>query len=142
MEYCRIHASGDFDSLENVNLWCEIVGDCKNTRFWTYTKRVDFESAFDNYDNANIVRSIIPGIGFNFGTCEYILNAYKELLNRGESVYICRCGVDKNQHCNTCKGCSVNKYVLFIEHSTSYIAEKDPLYETVKTIIESQKKPE
>ena len=94
-----------------------------------------------NFDNANIVKSVIPHIGVNYGTCEYILGAYETLKAAGLPVYICRCGIDKNQHCTNCKGCSVNKYVLFIEHSTEYKAEKDPLYPVLKAIIESQELP-
>ena len=58
----------------------------------------------------------------------------------GKSVYICRCGVDKNQHCTNCKGCSKNDYVLFIEHSTDYKAENDPCFNELKEIIERQPK--
>ena len=86
------------------------------------------------------MKSVIHGFGYNFGHCGYILTVYKALKEQGKDVYICRCGVDKEQHCVNCKGCSKNEYVLFIEHSTEYKAELDPLYEEVKRIIESQAK--
>lgn len=140
MEFIRIHASGDFVNSDYIKTWQEIVKECSNTIFWTYTKNKEAENAFDDLKNINIVHSLIPHIGFNFGHCDYILATYNELKKQGKSVYICRCGIDKNQHCTNCHGCSKNEFVLFIEHSTEYKAEKDPLYETIKAIIESQPK--
>lgn len=134
----RIHAAGDFFSTEYIAMWREIVKACPGTAFWTYTKNADAETAFDDLFNINIVHSIIHGYGFNFGHCGYILRVFKALKDAGKDVYICRCGVDKNQHCTNCKGCSKNAYVLFIEHSTSYKAENDPLYPELVKLIESQ----
>lgn len=142
IKFVRIHASGDFFSLDYIVMWKEIVAETKETIYWTYTKNAVAESAFDAFDNANIVKSIIPGHGLNYGHCDYIIDTYNALKEAGKKVYICRCGIDKNQHCNDCKGCSVNDYVLFIEHSTEYKAEKDIFFEAVKAIIESQKRPE
>ena len=56
----------------------------------------------------------------------------------GKAVYICRCGIDKKQHCTNCRGCSKNEIVLFIEHSTEYKAEKDPAFAALKAIIDAQ----
>lgn len=136
----RIHASGDFFSVEYIEAWKEIVKACGFTVFWTYTKNASAESAFDDFTNINIVKSIVNGFGFNFGKCAYILKVYRALKEIGKDVYICRCGIDKNQHCTNCKGCSVNKYVLFIEHSTDYKAENDPIFPELKAIIEAQAK--
>lgn len=138
IKLCRLHASGDFFSVEYIDMWREIVRECPDTLFWTYTKNADAVNAFDGFDNANIVKSIIPGKGFNFGHCDYILRVYKELKAAGNSVYICKCGIDKNQHCTNCKGCAKHDFVLFIEHSTSYKAEKDAAFPELKAIIESQ----
>lgn len=140
IEFVRLHASGDFDSIEYIEMIKEVVKECKTTTFWTYTKNDKAVNAFDEFDNANIVKSIIPHFGFNFGHCDYILAVYKELKKQGNSVYICRCGIDKNQHCTNCKGCSKNEFVLFIEHSTEYKAETDPCFEELKALIESQEK--
>ena len=140
IEFCRIHASGDFASDEYIEMWKEIVSACTNTVFWTYTKVQNASNAFDEFDNANIVKSLIPHYGFNFGHCDYILAVYKELKRQGKSVYICRCGIDKDQHCTNCKGCSRNEFVLFIEHSTEYKAEIDSCFEELKAVIESQEK--
>ena len=142
----RIHAAGDFmteDPAAYANTWHYIAEnarglDGKKHVFWTYTKVEQFETLFDDLDNANIVKSKIKGIGFNFGHCDYIIRAYEMLKARGENVYICRCGIDKNQHCQSCGHCSSATYVLFIEHSTEYNAEKDPLFPVLKAIIEAQ----
>ncbi len=142
IKLCRIHAAGDFFSAEYLAAWLEIVSVCKDCAFWSYTKNKVAEKAFDGARNCNIVKSIIPGYGFNFGHCDYILMVYKALKEAGKAVYICRCGIDKNQHCINCKGCSVNEIVLFIEHSTEYKAENDPAFPELKAIIDSQEKPE
>ena len=137
----RIHAAGDFNT-ENpeqyANMWFDIAEKFSTFLFWTYTKVKRFENLFDNLKNANIVKSVIPHIGVNFGHCDYIINAYYTLKELGKSVYICKCGIDKNQHCENCKVCATYEYVLFIEHSTSYKAEKDPLYNKLCEIINNQ----
>lgn len=135
---CRIHASGEFFNSEYVEMWRDVITKCKECAFWTYTKNKEAENAFSELPNANIVKSIISGFGFNFGKCSYILMVYKALKEAGKSVYICKCGIDKNQHCTNCKGCSKNDYVLFIEHSTDYRAELDPAFNELKDIIEKQ----
>lgn len=140
IKLCRIHAAGDFFSIEYIEMWERICKACENCLFWTYTKNAAAQSAFDDIPNANIVKSCVPGFGFNFGHCDYILKVYKALKAMGKSVYICRCGIDKNQHCVNCHGCANNEYVLFIEHSTSYKAEEDPAFPELKAIIESQAK--
>ena len=137
---CRIHASGDFVNDLYIEAWKRIVKECPETVFWTYTKNIKAEAAFDKLDNINVVKSIIPGYGFNFGHCDYIIKVYNALKAAGKSVYICRCGIDKNQHCTNCKGCSKNEVVLFIEHSTNYKAVEDPYFEELKQIIEAQDK--
>lgn len=137
----RFHASGDFDNNGYIAITVEIVKACPECVFWTYTKNKNAEHAFDGLDNANIVKSMIPHVGFNFGHIDYIMAVYAELKRQGKSVYICRCGIDKNQHCNKCTACSKNDYVLFIEHSTEYKADKDPLYPEIVKLIESQEKP-
>ena len=138
IKICRIHASGDFDSPEYIAAWRRIVKESPETIFWTYTKNIQAENAFNDLSNINVVRSIIPGIGFNFGHCDYIIRVYNALKAIGKSVYICRCGIDKKQHCTNCRGCYENEIVLFIEHSTEYKAEKDPMYNELKRLIESQ----
>lgn len=134
----RIHAAGDFFGLEYLEMWKRIIKANPDTVFWTYTKMRDFENAFDEFENANIVSSIIPGYGFNFGKCAYIMKVYHALKAAGIPVYICRCGIDKNQHCTNCKSCSENKFVLFLEHATGYKPEKDPLFPEFIALVENQ----
>ena len=144
IKYVRIHATGDFFGRSYALAWLEIVKACPECIFWTYTKSYghgfdDVLNEINSLPNANIVESVIAGCGFNYGHISYILDTYYKLLSQGEKPYICRCGIDPNQHCESCTGCSTHKYVLFIEHSTEYKAEKDPLYIDIKKLIESQK---
>jgi len=137
----RIHAAGDFNtenSADYADMWHDIAEKQTNFEFWTYTKCREYETLFDDLDNANIVKSVIHGIGVNYGHCEYIINAYYTLKELGKKVYICKCGIDKNQHCQGCHVCSTYEYVLFVEHSTGYNAEKDPLYKKLVNIINNQ----
>ena len=137
----RIHAAGDFNtenSDEYAELWHDIASRFNSFRFWTYTKIKKYENLFDDLKNANIVKSVIPSVGINYGHCDYIINAYYTLRNMGVPVYICKCGIDKNQHCERCGICATYKYVLFVEHSTDYKAELDPLYDTLVDIINNQ----
>ena len=137
----RIHAAGDFKTADPeayTAMWHDIAKKNNTYRFWTYTKIKKYESLFDDLKNANIVKSVIPGIGFNFGHCDYIINAYYTLKELGKSVYICKCGIDKNQHCERCGVCATYEYVLFVEHSTGYNAEKDPLYNKLVEIVNNQ----
>lgn len=138
IKICRIHAAGDFFNVEYINAWRRIIAECNTTVFWSYTKNAAAEKAFDDLSNVNIVKSIIPGIGFNFGHCDYIIMAYNALKAAGKNVHICRCGIDDMQHCNNCTACSKNDFVLFVEHSTGYNAKSDPAYEAVKQLIDLQ----
>lgn len=139
IKYIRIHATGDFIANE-ARGWYEIFKDMPQLIGWTYTKCdiVGDIALLDSLSNFNIVDSVIKGCGYNFGHIDYILKTYEALKARGENVYICRCGIDKNQHCSNCTTCSQNKNVLFIEHSTEYKAAADPLYNTIAALIESQ----
>ena len=149
IKLCRIHAAGDFFSLEYAEMWKRIAQAFPDTIFWTYTKNKPCEKIFDGLVNANIVKSVIKvnGInGFNFGPCDYIMHCYQVLKKAGKKVHICFCGIEKAaqiepKHCTNCKGCSENEYVLFIEHSTDYQAEKDPLFpELVKLVLSQDSK--
>lgn len=137
----RVHAAGDFNTenpLCYAKIWKKVAKQNTTKRFWTYTKVREFETFFDDVPNFNIVRSVIPKVGINFGTCEYIINAYYTLKSLDIPVYICKCGFDENQHCAGCEVCSKYKYVLFIEHSTKYNAFSDPLFEKLQLIVNNQ----
>ncbi len=137
----RVHAAGDFNTenpLCYAKIWKKVAKQNTTKSFWTYTKIQEFETFFDDVPNFNIVRSVIPKVGVNFGTCEYIINAYYTLKSLDIPVYICKCGFDENQHCAGCKVCSKYKYVLFIEHSTKYDALSDPLFKKLQAIVNNQ----
>ena len=137
----RIHAAGDFNTAnpdQYASMWLELATAFPAFRFWTYTKIKRFEGLFDGLKNANIVKSVIPHLGVNFGHCDYVINAYYTLLSMGCSVYICKCGIDKNQHCERCGVCATYDFVLFLEHSTSYKAENDPLFDKLCEIVNNQ----
>lgn len=134
----RIHAVGDFFSGEYLKMWHDIARDFPELIFWTYTKVRAFENAFADLENANIVKSIVDGFGFNFGHCDYIIGMYKALRELGVKVHICRCGIDKDQRCAGCHKCSECEFVLFIEHSTSYKAEEDPRYNELVELVNNQ----
>lgn len=136
----RIHATGDFFSKAYLNMWIDIVKENPGVTFWTYTKEYGAETAFDAFPNANIVKSNVPGAEYNYGHVDYIIAVYDMLKAMGKSVYICRCGIDKNQHCTNCTACAKCEHVLFIEHSTGYNAEKDPRYNDIVKLIDSQDK--
>lgn len=77
----RIHASGDFFNMGYALMWRRIAENNPSVLFWTYTKNKECQSVFDGLGNANIVKSVIPGKGFNFGHCDYILACYEYLKN-------------------------------------------------------------
>lgn len=137
----RIHAAGDFNTKnadKYVKMWVEIIAAFPSFRFWTYTKIKKYEHAFDHLINGNIVKSIIPNIGVNYGHCDYLINTYYTLQSIGHSVYICKCGFDNGQHCERCSVCASYDFVLFLEHSTSYNAKEDPLYPKLYEIVMNQ----
>lgn len=135
---CRVHVAGDFFSSAYVDMWREIAQTFPGVTFWTYTKVRTAEGAFDDIRNFNVVKSLIPGHGFNYGNCAYIIALYEALRGMRKRVYICRCGIDETQHCFDCGACRSCDYVLFLEHSTKYNAQEDALFPVLKCIIESQ----
>ena len=139
---CRIHAAGDFFNAAYIEMWRDICRACPECLFWSYTKNPAAESAFDNIENCNIVKSLIPGRGKNYGKAGYVMSLYYALKAAGKTVYICRCGIDKNQHCTNCRHCAESEFVLFLEHGTSYKPEDDPLFPAFVALVESQEEEE
>lgn len=135
----RIHAAGDFFSAVYIDVWKSTALMYADVNMWTYTKYGPAEHAFDDIKNFNVVSSIIAGKGVNYGHIDYVLAMYEYLQQAGVPVHICRCGIDKNQHCQNCRGCTLYKFVLFIEHSTDYDAKSDPLYPVIVAVINAQK---
>ena len=137
----RIHASGDFFSVEYIDAWKRIIAAFPGTVFWSYTKNPLAESAFDQFDNCNIVKSRLPDLSLNYGTAREIMDKYAMLMAMGKTVYICRCGIDDRQHCVNCSACARFDYVLFIKHGDKkYDVKKDPLLPAITALIESQDK--
>ena len=142
----RIHVTGDFFSKAYLQMWVDIVRDFPGVTFWTYTKETAAEKAFDCFENANIVKSNIPGAdlfdsataGYNFGHADYVIAIYNMLKDMGKSVYICRCGMDEKQHCDTCQGCAKCDYVLFLEHGTDYNPVMDPAFPAFVDAVNAQ----
>lgn len=142
----RIHVSGDMVNVEYCDMWTKIAAAYPNTIFWTYTKQycksAAMAAALDRFNampNCNIVPSIVNG-KLNFGECEFIIKLYNELKKKGNNVWICRCGIDKNQHCNDCSHCYKSDYVLFLKHSDGkYNPLNDPYYPDFVKLVESQK---
>lgn len=135
----RVHISGDFFSTEYIQMWIEIEEACLDTRFWAYTKNEEAEISFDALERFNIIRSLIPSVGMNYGKCAHIIEAYEKLTAMGIKTHICRCAIDKEQHCDNCKACSELMYVLFLLHGDrNYNPEEDPDYERLVALIESQ----
>lgn len=162
IEMCRIHVSGDFFSRDYAEMWHKVICSNRQCIFWTYTKMFghgfdDVLQAIDREENANIVKSVIQGIGFNFGHAGYLIRVYKELKAAGKNVHICACGLDKlidkkprgykktkeekaaEIHCNKCSSCFKCEYVLFLEHGTKYNPLTDPDFpEFVKLVKQQQ----
>lgn len=141
--YFRIHAAGDFFGRDYVEMWQRIAAACADVTFWTYTKQWgrgydDALQALDSMGNVNIVKSLTADGRINFGHAGYLIRLYKDLKKAGHKVYICRCGIDKNQHCNDCRHCSESEFVLFLEHGTSYRPEEDPDYAEFVELVNSQ----
>lgn len=140
IEICRVHVAGDFFSIEYAEMWKGIAESYPAVCFWTYTKNAAAERIFDGVENFHVVKSVIPGKGFNYGHCDYIIALYDYLTKSGKSVYICLCGFDDSTHCDSCGACRTCDFVLFLEHSTDYKAKEDPLYPVLYKIAMSQKR--
>lgn len=139
----RIHAAGDFYSMEYAIMWKDIVNEFPGVTFWTYTKNKACESVFDSCSNGNIVKSFLPNGKMNYGHCDHIMAMYEMLKSAGKKVHICFCGIEKfagipAKHCTNCHSCAECDYVLFIEHSTDYKAELDPLFPALVEMILAQ----
>lgn len=125
----RIHESGDYYSQAYLDKWTAIAEQLPNVRFYCFTKKedkLDF-TAFKALLNTNVVQSIAPDGGYNFGTMERLA----ELSAMG--YHICPCGIEeetisytksgkkviknKDKVCmNTCNACLYTERVAFLKH--------------------------
>ena len=150
---CRIHVAGDFFGRAYAEMWLDIIRMYPETIFWTYTKQTgrggldDVLQEIANAANANIVDSIVTVGGksfMNFGTAAEVMKLYHLLKSAGESVYICKCGLDASgvdavAHCNRCNHCFTCKFVLFLKHSDdTYNAAADPDFPAFCELVRSQ----
>ena len=139
VEKSRIHAIGDFIPGEAMGFY-KAMKELPHIKSWTYTKvenDPDIE-LLNSLPNVNVVQSVIKGWGYNYGHVAYIAALYYYLKRNNESVYICRCGIDPEQHCSDCDGCSDHKYVLFLEHSTGYNPKTDYGYDKFVQLVNNQ----
>lgn len=118
----RIHASGDFCTMDYINVWRNVALKNPDVTFWTYTKDVRALNAFRDIPNLHITPSCTP-YGFNFGTCRQIIDMREKLIRDGYRVHVCACGTNMEKHCSDCNhGCKAIgdecDFVLFIMHST------------------------
>lgn len=105
----RIHESGDFYSQEYADKWSAIAQALPGIQFYAYTKSPYRPCA----DNLNIVESVLPDGGKNYGKVE-------EIVPRALAcnAFICPCKPgDRHKLCGSkCKVCQTAKYVAFIQH--------------------------
>ena len=137
LEIVRDHITGDFFSNDYIDMWKRIKEDCRDTRMWAYTKNKEAEDAFDDVENFNIVKSLVPGFGVNYGHCDYVMEMYHALREAGIETHICCCAISKEQHCDTCRACQDLEYVLFLEHGSDYKPEDDPLWDQFVALVKS-----
>lgn len=116
----RIHESGDFYCKEYLNMWLDIISRCDGISFYTYTKQLEpaeIDTINNNYNNLNIIKSIIDDKFLNYGDDEYI-NTVEKYLQAGKQEY-CKCHWDNKQsgYCMTqCNKCLYCDKVLFLKH--------------------------
>lgn len=138
LDFVRVHITGDFFSEEYIAMWKRIKANCPTTRMWAYTKNPVAENAFDDVEGFNIVKSLVPGFGLNYGHCDHVMEMYHSLKSAGIETHICRCAVDGEQHCDTCRACQDLKHVLFLEHGSNYNPKADPLWDEFVALVESE----
>lgn len=117
----RIHSSGDMFSTKYLELWLDIIRFNKDIKFYTYTKQLDnkiIDELNNDFDNFNIVKSIVDDKYINFGDLEYLEDVSKVLEAKGEQYHICGYGHSDNKlecmgNCTQCLHCS---NVLFVKH--------------------------
>lgn len=116
----RIHEAGDFYCKEYLNFWLDIVSRCSDILFYTYTKQlneVDIDTINNNYNNLNIIKSILDNGCINFGDDDYIQGVEKYLQASKQQYYICTWDNKQSGYCMTqCNKCLYCDKVLFIKH--------------------------
>jgi len=104
----RIHESGDFYSQEYTNKWKSIMEALPEVKFYTYTKSSFIMPVLPNF---NLIQSIVPGKGFNFGNQQYC----EELQQEG--YFLCPCIKGSSVECmKDCTVCATESKVCFLIH--------------------------
>ena len=127
-KYVRIHESGDFLSVEYALMWERIIKDFPNISFYFYTKVEVFPKfkaiieRIHSLPNGNRCNSFLPNGGLNYGSIEYILDAYNNFhfpvcsygMTKEEKALF---GIKKNLICGkNCFICIKQEHVLIKEH--------------------------
>ena len=109
----RVHTAGEFFSEEYAQAWnkaAEIL-QAAGKQVYSYTKN---EDVLPFLGNINVVRSWVPGHGFNFGPAQSI-----ERLARERNLPICPATQDHQGPIicgDNCRTCINEQFVLFIKH--------------------------
>jgi len=129
----RIHQSGDFYSVDYINLWAKLAKRFDTVLFYGYTKVMDYSNGFNkainglkDLDNVNIISSFIPNTKRkNYGSYEYAKRmADKHNLKlcpvnkhnpNGDKIH---CGKHRDNKSGKiyCDHCLTNDNVCFVEH--------------------------
>lgn len=110
----RIHASGDFISQEQINVWCDIAKEFPKIKFYGYSKsfkRLDL-TRLNSLPNVNIIDSFIDGI-LNYGDAAHVSN-----LVSNHGCFLCPATL-KNSVVTCGDGCDYcvsNNRVVFLQH--------------------------
>ena len=90
--FIRIHASGDFYSVEYALKWAEIARQCPSVTFYAYTKSVSIVQTVDMPDNVKIAYSLgglqdylIPA---NAHAVAKIFDTEEDALNAGYDIRV------------------------------------------------------
>lgn len=116
----RIHESGDFYNLEYLEKWVMIAKALPKVRFYGYSKCFErYPSTlevFNSLPNVNIINSITPYGGKNYGDQEYISAL------RQDGYVLCPLQLidpAEGKKCmRDCKLCLTAKEVCFIAHGS------------------------
>lgn len=113
----RIHESGDFYSQNYINIWNTIIQNCKNTKFWAYTRSFEFDfskiienknfklyASCDSYNKKEVKKFLKK---FNHSN-ELIKIAYGPIYEKDELEKLKNKGIKicpLNEKCTECNYC-------------------------------------
>lgn len=123
-EYFRIHSSGEFESVDEIHMWCHVARENPSVIFWGFSKEVQLFKGIKLPYNLKI--RVLKALGKNYGDQQFIswaLNSFVNLETNSKLFFQCPCGlpnVNNKSICgNRCKACMlapVEKLPLFLEH--------------------------